>query len=68
MEEVVVVVVVMVAKRVGSLFRTALHMNLMKLHPLSVAAAEESFFVSRSLSRTHHLKHHTHTKNTPFYQ
>jgi hypothetical protein len=40
---VVVVGVVMVAKRVGSLFRTALHRNLMKLLPLSVAAAEESF-------------------------
>jgi hypothetical protein len=34
---------VVVAKRVGSLFRTALHTNLMKLPPLSVAAAKEPF-------------------------
>lgn len=56
-----------VAKRVGSLFRTALHTNLMKLPPLSVAAAEEPFLFL-ALSRIHHPKHHTHTKNTPLYQ
>ncbi len=41
----VVVVVVVVAIRVGSLFRTALHRNLMKLLPLSAAAAEDPFFL-----------------------
>jgi len=36
--------------------------------PIVCRRCRRIFFVSRSLSRTHHPKHHTHTKNTPFYQ
>jgi hypothetical protein len=57
---VVLLVVVMVAKRVGSLFRTALHRNLTKLLPLSVAAAEE-FFLVLALSHAPITQKTTHT-------
>jgi hypothetical protein len=36
--------------------------------PIVCRRCRRTFFVSRSLSRTHHPKHHTHTKNPPFYQ
>ncbi len=36
--------------------------------PIVCRRCRRIFLGSRSLSRTHHPKDHTHTKNTPFYQ